>query len=77
MSEWIDYRVKKPDAEGKYLTFGSFGIGTSWWHSTPFRYMFQDCDTNCDEGMTDWNEEPFYVTHWQPLPEKPQPPEDV
>lgn len=71
MGEWISVRDEKPTEEGKYLTFGSYGVGTSWWSHGPFRSMFQDCDTNNDEGMEDWDGNVFYVTHWMELPEKP------
>lgn len=65
--EWIKCSDRKPSSDGKYLTHGSYGVGTSWYHN-PWggRWLFQDCDTNNDEGMDD-----FYVTHWMPLPPPP------
>ncbi|ORM72403.1 hypothetical protein HA48_14705 [Pantoea wallisii] len=69
--EWIKCSEMKPELDGKYLTFGSYGIGTSWYHTAFGRRVFQDCDTNNNEGMTDWDDLAFQVTHWMPLPEPP------
>lgn len=68
MSEWIKCSERLPEGEGKYLTHGSYGVATSWFHN-PWggRWVFQDCDTNNDEGM-----DGFTVSNWMALPEPPE-----
>ncbi|WP_414976676.1 DUF551 domain-containing protein [Citrobacter freundii] len=60
-----------PEKYGKYLVASSFGIVTAWFDPA-WSNKFQDCDTNCDEGMEDFEGKIFSVTHWQPLPAIPQ-----
>ena len=68
--EWIKCSERRPTESGKYLAATSFGINTVWFEPA-WSNKFQDCDTNCDEGMENMDGETFYVTHWQPLPESP------
>lgn len=68
--KWINRLDKMPDIEGKYLAASSYGIVTAWF--TPsWSNKFQDCESNNDEGMEDFDGRVFSVTHWMPLPEPP------
>lgn len=68
--EWIKKSDSRPDIKGRYLVASSFGVVTAW-YDPEWSNKFQDCDTNCDEGMEDFDDNVFFVTHWQPLPEPP------
>ncbi|CAH4012449.1 DUF550 domain-containing protein [Citrobacter freundii] len=68
---WIECGERMPEKYGKYLVASSFGIVTAWFDPA-WSNKFQDCDTNCDEGMEDFEGKIFSVTHWQPLPAIPQ-----
>ncbi|RTY33459.1 DUF551 domain-containing protein [Morganella morganii subsp. morganii] len=72
--EWIKKSESPPVDEGKYLVFGSHGRTTAWWK--PDIRKFCDAESGENEGMQDWDGEVYLVTHWMPLPEKPQPPEE-
>lgn len=68
--EWIKKSDSRPDIKGRYLVASSFGVVTAW-YDPDWSNKFQDCDTNCDEGMSDFDDNIFFVTHWMPLPEPP------
>lgn len=68
--QWISRNERMPDEKGKYLAASSFGIGTAW-YDPEWSKKFQDCDSNCDEGMQDFDGNTYLVTHWQLLPEPP------
>ncbi|KFC13149.1 hypothetical protein GTGU_00145 [Trabulsiella guamensis ATCC 49490] len=68
---WVKCSERMPEKDGKYLVASSFGIVTAWFDPA-WSNKFQDCDTNCDEGMEDFEGKIFIVTHWQPLPAAPQ-----
>ena len=72
--KWIERGRSTPVTEGKYFVFGSHGRTTAWW--TPDIGKFCDAESGENEGMQDWDGEVYLVTHWMPLPEKPQPPEE-
>ncbi|EBX9284913.1 DUF551 domain-containing protein [Salmonella enterica subsp. enterica serovar Brunei] len=69
--EWIKKEDSRPDIKGRYLVSSSFGVVTAW-YDPEWSNKFQDCDTNCDEGMSDFDDNVFFVTHWMPLPAPPE-----
>ena len=71
LNGWIKCSERMPEKDGKYLVASSFGIVTAWFDPA-WSNKFQDCDTNCDEGMEDFEGKIFRVTHWQSLPAAPQ-----
>lgn len=68
---WTKCSERMPEKDGKYLVASSFGIVTAWFDPA-WSNKFQDCDTNCDEGMEDFEGKVFRVTHWQSLPAAPK-----
>ncbi|HGY5040852.1 MULTISPECIES: DUF551 domain-containing protein [Klebsiella] len=60
----------RPEIKGKYLVYSSYGICTAWF-DPEWSNKFQDCDSNNDEGMEDFDGNVFSVSHWRLLPEPP------
>ncbi|EKS7767185.1 DUF551 domain-containing protein [Edwardsiella piscicida] len=69
--EWIECSDRRPDIEGKFITDGTYGVGTSFFDPS-WSNVFQDCASNNDEGMEDFEGRIFRVTRWMPLPNPPE-----
>ena len=71
MSKWIKNSDQLPEDGGIYLAFSTYGVRCAFFDPDWSR-KFQDCATNNDEGMGNWGNEVYKVTHWMPLPEPPK-----
>ncbi|EOV0997629.1 DUF551 domain-containing protein [Edwardsiella piscicida] len=69
--KWIECSDRRPDIEGKFITDGTYGVGTSFFDPS-WSNVFQDCASNNDEGMEDFEGRIFRVTRWMPLPNPPE-----
>lgn len=72
MSDWIKKSEELPSKKGAYLVFSTYGVRCAFF-DPEWSKKFQDCATNNDEGMSDWEDDsPIYrVSHWMHLPKPP------
>lgn len=61
-----------PEVKGIYLASSNYGVRCAFFDPEWSR-KFQDCATNNDEGMGEWDDsEPYRVTHWMEMPGAPE-----
>ena len=71
MSKWMKKSEVLPELKGVYIVSSNYGVRCAFFDPEWSR-KFQDCATNNDEGMSDWeDDEPYRVTHWMQLPDAP------
>lgn len=63
MSEWISVKDRLPEHKGDYLVY--------WESTNQWGLLSNNIETVYFRGKTQWAKRNDDITHWMPLPEKP------